>query len=87
MTSPRAAACVWPSLGYRNAPHMIEWLVRAFGLTEDLVVAGADGEIAHSELGWHICRRPRDPVSTRAAARILSDKRRVNTQREPAVVG
>jgi len=52
MTSPRAAACVWPSLGYRNAPHMIEWLVRTFGLSKDLVVAAADGEIAHSELGW-----------------------------------
>jgi uncharacterized glyoxalase superfamily protein PhnB len=52
MTNPNATACAWPSLGYRNAPHMIEWLVEAFGLTKDLVVAGADGEVAHSELGW-----------------------------------
>jgi uncharacterized glyoxalase superfamily protein PhnB len=52
VTSPSATASVWPSLGYRNAPHMIEWLVRAFGLSKDLVVAGTDGEIAHSELGW-----------------------------------
>jgi uncharacterized glyoxalase superfamily protein PhnB len=47
-----ATAFVWPSLGYRDAPKVIDWLVDAFGLTKDLVVADTDGAILHSELGW-----------------------------------
>jgi len=41
---------VIPCLRYRDAGAAIDWLVRAFGLTEAMVAAGPDGEIQHAEL-------------------------------------
>ena len=39
-----------PAVGYEDAPAAIEWLKRAFGFTERLVVPGENGTIAHAEL-------------------------------------
>jgi uncharacterized glyoxalase superfamily protein PhnB len=43
---------VIPCLRYRDARAAIDWLTRAFGLIEAMVVAGADGVIEHAELAW-----------------------------------
>jgi uncharacterized glyoxalase superfamily protein PhnB len=39
-----------PSICYRDAPAMIDWLCRAFGFAKKAVYPGPDGTIAHSEL-------------------------------------
>ena len=39
-----------PCLRYRDAPAAIEWLCRAFGFEQHLVVPGPDGTIAHAQL-------------------------------------
>jgi len=39
-----------PTMRYRNAPAAIEWLCKAFGFAQHLVVPGADGKIAHAQL-------------------------------------
>ena len=39
-----------PTLRYRDAPAAIEWLCRAFGFEEHLVVPGDDDQIAHAQL-------------------------------------
>lgn len=41
---------VMPALRYRNAPAMIEWLVKVFGFERHAVYANDDGTIAHAEL-------------------------------------
>lgn len=41
---------IYPSLSYDDAPAAIEWLCRAFGFTERLVISGPAGTIRHSEL-------------------------------------
>lgn len=41
---------IFPSLCYDDAPAAIEWLCRAFGFTERMVIPGDDGTIRHSEL-------------------------------------
>jgi len=41
---------LFPSLTYADAPAAIEWLCRAFGFTQRLVVPGPDGRVVHSEL-------------------------------------
>jgi len=41
---------MFPSLSYDDAPAAIEWLCRAFGFTQRLVVPGPDGAVRHSEL-------------------------------------
>ena len=41
---------LFPSLTYDDAPAAIEWLCRAFGFTQRLVVPGPDGSVIHSEL-------------------------------------
>jgi len=41
-----------PCLRYRDARAAIDWLTRAFGLTEAMVVAGSDDVIQHAELTW-----------------------------------
>ncbi len=41
---------LYPSLTYGDAPAAIEWLCRAFGFTQRLVVPGPAGTIMHSEL-------------------------------------
>ncbi|MEO2023295.1 MAG: VOC family protein [Pirellulaceae bacterium] len=51
MTDPvLTQANIYPALTYDDAPGAIEWLCRAFGFTQRLVVPGSDGAIAHSEL-------------------------------------
>lgn len=39
-----------PTLRYRDAPAAIDWLCRAFGFEEHLVVEGEAGRIAHAQL-------------------------------------
>jgi len=39
-----------PGLRYRDAPAMIEWLCRAFGLNKHTVYPNDDGSIAHAQL-------------------------------------
>jgi uncharacterized glyoxalase superfamily protein PhnB len=39
-----------PTLRYRNAPAMIDWLCQVFGFTRHAVYENADGTIAHAEL-------------------------------------
>ena len=41
-------AAVIPCLRYRNAAAAIEWLCRAFGFEQQLVVPQPDGTIAHA---------------------------------------
>ncbi|MFN7131660.1 MAG: VOC family protein [Myxococcales bacterium] len=50
MAMPTVTVC--PFLHYRDAPGAIRFLVRAFGLTENLVVPGPGGTVAHAQLGW-----------------------------------
>ena len=38
------------SLRYRNAPAMIEWLVRVLGFEKHLIVPDSNGGIAHAQL-------------------------------------
>jgi len=42
----------YPCLCYADAPRAIEFLVRAFGFKERLVVPGPDGTVLHSELEY-----------------------------------
>jgi len=46
----QAAATVIPTLRYHDASAAIDWLCRAFGFAQHLVVPGGDGGIAHAEL-------------------------------------
>jgi uncharacterized glyoxalase superfamily protein PhnB len=46
----RTTATVIPTLKYDDAPAAIEWLCRAFGFEQHLVVPGEDGTIAHAQL-------------------------------------
>jgi uncharacterized glyoxalase superfamily protein PhnB len=39
-----------PTMRYRDAPAAIEWLRKAFGFEEHLVVPGENGTIAHAQL-------------------------------------
>ncbi len=50
MTDSMQVGDVYPSLTYDDAPAAIDWLCRAFGFTQRLVVPGPDGRIEHSEL-------------------------------------
>jgi len=43
-------ATIIPSLRYRNAPAVIEWLCRVFGLQKNLVVPDDSGGVAHAQL-------------------------------------
>jgi uncharacterized glyoxalase superfamily protein PhnB len=47
-----SAPTFYPCLLYRDAPAAIEWLERAFGFEEKMVVPGPDGTIAHAELSY-----------------------------------
>ena len=50
-SAPKATtATIIPSLRYADAATAIEWLCRAFGFEENLVVPGKGGEIAHAQL-------------------------------------
>jgi uncharacterized glyoxalase superfamily protein PhnB len=50
MTKPQLYGTVYPSLTYDDALAAIDWLCRAFGFTQRLVVPGPDGTVMHSEL-------------------------------------
>jgi uncharacterized glyoxalase superfamily protein PhnB len=41
---------VIPAIRYRDAPAAVEWLCRAFGFVEHLVVPGPPGTIMHAQL-------------------------------------
>jgi len=41
---------VIPGLRYRNAKAMIDWLVAAFGFEKQVVIAGPDDVVMHSQL-------------------------------------
>jgi uncharacterized glyoxalase superfamily protein PhnB len=41
---------VIPGLRYRNAKTMIDWLCKAFGFEKQVVYAGPDGVVMHSQL-------------------------------------
>ncbi len=43
-------ATIIPILRYRNAPAVIEWLCRVFGLQKNLVVPDDSGGVAHAQL-------------------------------------
>ncbi len=51
MPAPRHGSTVIPTLSYRDAPAMIEWLCRAFGFDKQAVYM--DGEVVlHAQLTW-----------------------------------
>ena len=52
MTENAAAtrSTVIPTMKYHDAPAAIEWLKKAFGFEEHLVVPGENGTIAHAQL-------------------------------------
>ncbi len=41
---------IYPTLRYRDAPAMIDWLVGAFGFERHVVHPGPDGTVAHAQL-------------------------------------
>jgi len=43
-------ATVIPALQYRDAAAAVDWLCRAFGFEQRMVVPGENGSIAHAEL-------------------------------------
>jgi uncharacterized glyoxalase superfamily protein PhnB len=45
-----SGSTIIPGLRYRDAPAMIEWLCRAFGLHKHAVYPNDDGSIAHAQL-------------------------------------
>ena len=50
MTNVNAAPCIFPTFRYRDAPRMIDWLVKAFGFHVRTRHADESGGIAHAEL-------------------------------------
>ena len=63
MTTPVRVTIV-PTMRYRDAPKMIDWLCTAFGFEKHFVVPGEGGEIAHAQLtfgnGMIMCGTARD---------------------------
>lgn len=49
----QARSTVIPTMRYRNAPAMIEWLSKVFGFERHAVYEGANGTIDHAELELH----------------------------------
>ena len=41
---------IFPALRYQEAPDVIEWLCRAFGFEQQLVIPGPNGTISHAQL-------------------------------------
>ena len=55
MTEPamtETGPAIVPCLSYRDAPAAIAWLKEAFGFTENMIVPGPDGTIAHAQLAF-----------------------------------
>jgi uncharacterized glyoxalase superfamily protein PhnB len=46
----RTQPTIIPCLRYRDAPAAIDWLCRAFGFQQQLVVPNQDGTVAHAQL-------------------------------------
>ena len=46
------SATIIPTLRYADAISAIDWLCRAFGFQQHLVVAGDNGTIAHAQLTY-----------------------------------
>ena len=46
----KTTAKIIPTLRYRDAAAAIEWLCKAFGFQQHLVVSGEDGGVAHAQL-------------------------------------
>ena len=51
MPSPRHGSTVVPTLSYRDAPAMIDWLVHAFGFTKQAVYMDGD-VVLHAQLTY-----------------------------------
>jgi len=51
MPTPRHGSTVIPTLSYRDAPAMIDWLVRAFGFVKQAVYMDGD-VVLHAQLTW-----------------------------------
>ena len=47
-----AIQVLFPFLRYRDAPAAIDWLVKAFGFEEQMVVPGENGTVAHAQLSF-----------------------------------
>ena len=47
-----ATEVLFPFLRYKDAPAAIDWLAKAFGMEEQMVVPGEDGTVAHAELSF-----------------------------------
>ena len=45
-----ATQVLFPFLRYRDAPAAVDWLVKAFGFSEQMVVPNENGTVAHAEL-------------------------------------
>ena len=43
---------LFPFLRYQDAPAAIDWLVKAFGFEDQMVVPGDNGTIAHAQLSF-----------------------------------
>ena len=50
MDTQSTRARIIPSMRYRNAPAAIDWLCKAFGFEQHLVVPDGNGGIAHAQL-------------------------------------
>ena len=51
MTGPKdTRANIIPTLRYADAPAAIDWLCRAFGFEQHLIVPGEEGTITHAQL-------------------------------------
>ena len=50
MTAQPVHVTVIPTMRYRDAPKMIDWLCKAFGFEKHFVVPGDGGTIAHAQL-------------------------------------
>ena len=51
-TMTETGPAIVPCLSYRDAPAAIAWLKEAFGFTENMIVPGPDGTIAHAQLAF-----------------------------------
>ena len=51
-TAKATRATTIPCLRYRDAPAAIDWLCKAFGFEQQLVVPDSDGGIAHAQLSY-----------------------------------
>ena len=47
-----ASQVLFPFLRYRDAPAAIDWLGKAFGFEEQMVVPGENGTIGHAQLNF-----------------------------------